>query len=103
MNETEKMQTLHQRSVSGENLTTAEKAELQNWYESLDRNEYSVLNNLQPIRNVEELRLNLNKINEQTTEVSREIKNLIAQNEQIRRENQDLKKSLEVRLSEKVA
>ena len=103
MNETEKMQTLHQRSVSGEGLTANEQTDLQNWYEKLDREEDSFLNNSQPIQNVEDLRCNLNKITEQTAEVSREVKTLISQNEQIRKENQDLKKSLEARLLEKVA
>lgn len=103
MNETEKMQMLHQRSVRGENLNAEEKSELQNWYDVLDREEASFLNNPQPIQNVEELRRNLTEITEQTIEVSREVKNLISQNEQIRRENQELKKSLEARLLEKVA
>jgi hypothetical protein len=103
MNETEKMQMLHRRSVLGENLTTAEKTELQNWYKKLDCDEDSFLNNSQPVQNVEELRRKLTKITEQTTEVSREVKTLISQNEQIRQENQILKKSLEARLLEKVA
>ena len=103
MNETEKLQNLHRRSINGEILSAAEQAELQNWYEDLDRQENSILNISQPIQNVEELRRNLTEITEQTTEVSREVKNLILQNEQIRRENQALKKSLEARLLEKVA
>lgn len=103
MDEMGKMRTLHQRSVMGESLTIAEQTELQNWYEKLDREEDSFLNNSQPIQNVEDLRCNLNKITEQTAEVSREVKTLISQNEQIRKENQELKKSLEARLMEKVA
>ena len=103
MNETGKMQTLHQRSVMGESLTIAEQTALQNWYEKLDREEDSFLNNFQPIQNAEDLRRNLYNITEQIAEVSREVKTLISQNEQIRKENQDLKKSLEARLLEKVA
>lgn len=103
MIKTEKMRTLHQRSVKGEDLSIEERTELQNWYDVLDREEDSMINDSQPIQNVEELRRNLSEIIGQTTEVSREVKNLISQNEQIRRENQELKKSLEARLLEKVA
>ncbi len=103
MNETEKLQSLHQRSISGENLTPQEQIELKNWYENLDRDEDSFLNNSQPIQNVEDLRRNLANITNQTAEVSREVKTLILQNEQIRKETQDLKKSLEAHLLEKVA
>lgn len=103
MNETEKLQNLHRRSINGEILSAAEQAELQNWYEDLDRQENSILNASQPIQNVEELRQNLGEISEKTAEVSREVKNLISQNEQIRRENQKLKEYLEKRLLEKVA
>ena len=103
MNENEKPQTLHQRSVLGESLTREEQTELQNWYETSDREENSILNNSQPVQNIEELRRNLKKITDQTAEVNREVKNLISKNEQIRRENQELKKSLEARLLEKIA
>ncbi|CAN5858338.1 hypothetical protein BH20ACI4_BH20ACI4_13030 [soil metagenome] len=103
MNETEEMQMLHLRSVQGEILTAEESSELQIWYENSDRQESSILNNSQPIQNVEGLRRDLSEITEQTTQVSREVKNLISQNDQIRRENQELKKSLEARLLEKVA
>ena len=99
----EKMQTLHQRAVLGESLTSEEYSELQSWYAALDLNEDSFLNSSQPIQNVEELRRNLTRITEQTTEISRELKILILQNEQIRKENQELKKSIEARLLEKVA
>ncbi len=103
MNETEKMQMLHLRSVQGEILTAEESSELQIWYENSDRQESSILNNSQPIQNVEGLRRNLSEITEQTTQVSREVKTLISQNDEIRQENQELKKSLEARLLEKVA
>lgn len=102
MNETEKMQRLHQRAVFGESLTSEEESGLQNWYETLDRAEDSFLNNSQPIQNVEELRRNLDEVTDQTSQVSREVKNLISQNEQLRKENQELKKSLEARLLEKI-
>ena len=80
MNETEKMQELHQRAVFGESLSTKEQSELQNWYETLDFNEDSFLTKSQPIQNAEELRRNLTSITHQTTEVSREVSTLISQN-----------------------
>ena len=103
MNDMEKMQTLHLRSVKGESLTAEEKAALQNWYETLDREEDLILNDSQSAQDAEQLRRNLLEITDQTAEVSREVKTLISQNEQIRKENQVLKKSLEARLLEKVA
>ncbi len=44
MNETEKMQRLHQLAVKGEILSVQEQSALQNWYEILDREEDSMLN-----------------------------------------------------------
>jgi len=43
MNETEKMQRLHQLAVKGEILSVQEQSALQNWYETLDREEDSML------------------------------------------------------------
>lgn len=103
MNETEKMQTLHQRIIEGKDLTAEEQTAVQTWYKNLDDEENLLLNNSRPKQNIEEMRRNLAEITDRTSEVSREVKNLIAQNEQIRRENQILKKSLETRLLEKVA
>ena len=103
MNETEKMQILHQRSVKGESLTANEQLDLQNWYENLDREEDLTLNDSDSVQDIKELRRNLTKITEQTMKVSREVKTLISQNEKTRSENQVLKKSLEARLLEKVA
>ena len=103
MNETEKMQSLHLRSVKDENLTAEEQTALQNWYETSDRQEDLILNDSQSVQDVEQLRRKLLEITEQTSEASRELKTLISQNEQIRKENQALKHSLEARLLEKVA
>jgi hypothetical protein len=103
MDEREKMQRLHQLSVKGSPLTAEEQTALQNWYETLDREEDAILNDSQPVRDVEELRQNLAKATDQTAEISLEVKNLVSQNEKLRSENQALKKSLEARLLEKVA
>lgn len=96
------MHRLHQSAVKGEVLTAEEQKALQNWYETLDREEDAILNNSQPIRNVSELRKNLAQTTKQVTKISREIGTLLKQNENLRKENQALKKTLESRLSEKV-
>ena len=44
MSETKKMQNLHQRAVKGETLTAEEQTKLQNWYQTLDREEDAILN-----------------------------------------------------------
>ena len=103
MNETEKMQTLHQRSVRGESLTANEQAALQGWYETLDREEDSILNDSQPIQNSADLRECLADATKQVAVISREIESLVEQNSNLRNENQSLKKTLESRLLEKVA
>ena len=97
------MQRLHQAAVKGEVLTAEEQNALQNWYEILDQEEDSLLNNFQPVQNVSELRKNLAQTTKQVAKISREIGTLLKQNESLRKENQTLKKTLESRLMEKVA
>jgi hypothetical protein len=97
------MQRLHQSAVKGEVLTAEEQKALQNWYEILDQEEDSLLNNSEPIQNVTELRKNLAQTTKQAAKISREIGTLLKQNENLRKENQALKKTLESRLTEKAA
>ncbi len=103
MNDTEKMQRLHQLAVKGETLTAEEQTALQNWYETLDREEDSILNDSQPIQNSADLREYLADATKQVAGISREIESLVEQNSNLRNENQSLKKTLESRLLEKVA
>lgn len=103
MNELDKMQRLHQKAVSGEILTAEDQIALQNWYDKLDAEEDLILNNSQPISNLDELRENLAKANKQVAKISRENNTLSKQNETLRKENQALKNALESRLMEKVA
>ena len=103
MNETEKMQRLHQLAVNGETLTAEEQTALQNWYEILDCEEDSILNNFQPIQSSADLREYLVETTKQVAVISREIESLVAQNSNLRNENQSLRKTLESRLMEKVA
>lgn len=76
MKEIEKMQRLHQLSFKGESLTAEEQTALQNWYETLDREEDAILNDSQPVQDIGELRQNLAKIADQTAKISLEVKNL---------------------------
>ncbi|MDQ3132767.1 MAG: hypothetical protein M3Q99_18615 [Acidobacteriota bacterium] len=103
MSELEKMQRLHQFAVKGENLTFEEQTALQNWYTNLDREEDSILNDSQPIQNSADLREYLADATKQVAVISREIESLVTQNSNLRNENKLLKKTLESRLSEKVA
>ena len=103
MNNTEKMQRLHQLAVKGETLTAEEQTALQNWYEILDREEDSILNDSQPIQSSADLRERLAETTKQVAVISREIETLVTQNSNLRNENQSLRKTLESRLMEKVA
>lgn len=103
MNETEKMQRLHQRAIRGEALTDEENGALQDWYEALDREEDSILNQSQPAQSFEKLHEYLAQTTKKVAEISREIEALVEQNANLRNENQSLIKILESRLLEKVA
>jgi hypothetical protein len=103
MSELEKMQNLHQHSVKGEILTTEEQAALQNWYQTLDREEDLILNNSRPIPAAADLRQKLTETTGQVAKIGREIESLVAQNAELRNENQALKALLEARLAEKAA
>jgi hypothetical protein len=102
MSEIETMQKLHQLSVKGEVLSVEEQTALQNWYESLDREEDLLLNKPKP-QNSQTLQNNLANTTKQITKISREIELLVTQNATLRNENQALRKTLESRLLEKVA
>lgn len=97
------MQRLHQLAVKGETLTAEEQNALQNWYEVLDNEEGIVLNNFEPIQSSNELRENLTNITNQVAQIGNDVKKLISQNDNLRKENQALKKSIEAQLLEKVA
>ena len=64
MTETEKMRKLHLLAVKGESLTTREKVELQNWYENLDREEDSILNDSHPAFETKQMPEQLTSITE---------------------------------------
>lgn len=97
------MQRLHQLAVKGEKLNAEEQNALQNWYEKLDQEEDTILNNSQPIQSSNELHRNLSNTTNQVVQIGNDIKKLISQNDKLRKENQVLMKSIETRLAEKVA
>lgn len=102
MNELEKMQKLHLRSVLGEKLSNAEKAALKRWYDANDKDEGRQLNSPTSKTN-SELRENLDKLTRQITKISGEVEALALQNAQLSKKNKALSRSVEARLLEKAA
>lgn len=102
MTETEKMQELHLRAARGEKLLPEDEAKLKSWYEKLDREE-SIINRNNRQGDVDGLKRKLEKTTRQIGSLSKEITVLLDQNEQIRRENQELREQLENRLTEQAA
>ena len=102
MTKTEKMQQLHLLAARGEKLSPEDEAKLKNWYEKLDREESVINQNNRPI-DTARLRKKIEKTTKQIGSLSNEITTLLTQNEQIRSENQELRRQLESRLVEKAA
>lgn len=103
MDKLKRMQKLHQLAVKGEALTAEDQTALQNWYQTLDREEDLILNNSQLTENSQDLREYLADTTRQVAKISREVETLVVQNATLRNENRALRKSLEERLLEKVA
>lgn len=103
MNESKKMQNLHQRAALGETLTAQEQTALRDWYKTLDREEDSILNVSQKTEDTEALREHLSNTTKQIVEISRDIETLVEENAGLRRENEVLRKILEARLVERAA
>lgn len=90
MNETEKMQRLHQLAVKGETLTAEEQTALQNWYETSDREEDSMINRSLENKNSQDLREQLASVAKQIVKISGEVKSLSRRNAALRDENINL-------------
>ncbi len=101
MTETEKLQRLHLLAAQGEKLSPEDEAKLKNWYEKLDREELIINQNNRRIDTIQ-LRRKIEKTAKQIGNLSKEITTLLAQNEQIRLENQELRQKLESRLVEQI-
>jgi hypothetical protein len=99
MMETKKMQQLHLAKAQGKELSTEDNLKLENWYKTLDREE-SVINQNNRKVDVDLLKERIEKTTQQIVSVSSEITTLLAQNEQIRFENKQLRQKLETRLVE---
>lgn len=102
MMETEKMQQLHHRATIGEDLSSDEQEALENWYAEMDRQEEVINRNNRPL-DLEALRTRLAETTTEFERKSREIAVLLRQNEQIKKENQQLKEILASQLSEQAA
>src|SRR5215204_5012486 len=100
MSETEKMQRLHHRASLGEKLSESEREALENWYEELDREE-SIINRNNRQIDLEAMRERLEKTTAEVVDSSRKVAVLLRQNEKIRRENLELRRQIEARLTER--
>ncbi len=99
MTETEKMQQLHHRATIGEELSSDEQKNLQNWYDKLDREEESINRNNRQV-DLEAIRKRVAKTVDEIEKKSNDNAVLRKQNEQIKKENLRLKEILESRLVE---
>lgn len=102
MTKTEKMQQLHQRATLGDELSPDEQKALQNWYDKLDREEEVINRNNRQV-DLEAIRKRNAKTVSEIEKKSNEIVVLLMQNEQIRKENLQLKEILESRLVDQTA
>lgn len=99
MTETEKMQELHLLKAQVKELSVEDNLKLENWYKTLNREESAINQNIRKI-DIDSLKAKIAKTTKQIVSVSHEVTTLLAQNEQIRLENQQLRQKLELRLVE---
>ena len=99
MTETERMQQLHHAAATGCALTVKEKAALESWYETLDRDEAIINRRIRPVK-IEALREKVEKTTAQIVVVGEDIAASLKQNDLLRRENAALRRQLEARFTE---
>jgi hypothetical protein len=87
-------QTLHDKAVQGIELTPDEQAQLQEWYEFLDREEMEVLKIRSEEPEVSTLQIQVDKTVAQLAVVSRRIQEIASENETLRRDNALLRQKL---------
>lgn len=102
MTETKKMQELHLLKATGKELSDEDDLKLKDWYKTLDLQE-SVINRNNREIDIDSLKEKIEKTTAQIVSVSNEVTDLFAENEQIRLENQRLRRKLESRLVEQTA
>lgn len=99
MTETERMQQLHHRSATGQVLADEDRAALEVWYETLDREEEFV-NGQNRLIDLEALRETVAERTAQIAVVGAEVAVILKLNEELRRENAGLRRQFEARLVE---
>ena len=99
MTETQKMQQLHHIAATEQVLTDEEKAALETWYETLDREE-EIINSQNRHIAMEALREAVAERTAQIAVVGQEVAAMLKQNEALRRENAALRRRFEARLAE---
>lgn len=102
MTKTEKMQKLHLAKAQGAILSAEDAAELQNWYDALDREEAVINRDNRPVE-VAALERTIERTTARIQDLSGEIAAQLAFNEQIRQENQALRFQIEARLAKQAA
>lgn len=100
MTETEKMQQLHHRATTVDDLSPDEQKALDNWYAEMDREEEIILKNAIEVDDLPEKREQLNQTLSEISRTAANIERIAKQNEEIRRENEKLRKTLESRFPE---
>lgn len=77
---------LHDQATRGEELTTTEKKQLENWYALQDSAESSLLKSASAEPNISELRTQVEVVLSQLSAVTQRIQQVAAENEMLRRE-----------------
>lgn len=94
---------LHDRSTRGQPLTTEERVILKRWYAEQDQAETLALRSSPPLESVADIQRELAVVLAQLTDVSLQIKEIVTQNDAIRRENAALRHQVTVRFASEVA
>jgi hypothetical protein len=90
----ERGQELHGRSCHGENLSDAERAELEAWYAEMDAEEARTLHITESSPSVEELRAQLDRETGELRRTVEDLQAIHAGNEVLRQEIATLKRRL---------
>jgi predicted nucleic acid-binding Zn-ribbon protein len=77
---------LHDRATRGEELTTEEHKQLENWYALQDSAESSLLKSATAAPDVSELRAQVEVVLSQLTAITQRIQQVMVENEKLRRE-----------------
>jgi predicted nucleic acid-binding Zn-ribbon protein len=88
------VQQLHNKATRGEPLSAEEKAQLEQWYARLDREESEMLSGTSTLPEIATLQAQVEDAVAQLVTTAQSIQALTAENEAVRREIADLKQQL---------